>query len=307
MQESDIGTNPPASAGAAGVQGITPPAYEAGAEGIPDDDQGQAGQSDGDLPVGEDGESGALDTAEVEYEGQKYTVPKALEAAILKNADYTQKTQALAERERAATQEFSERQLRLQQQAEAAQHLSQQRAALTAMDMQLQQYQGIDWQQASAQDPQAAQQAFMRFQQLRDQRAGVAQQLQHQESTYARQVEAEAAKRVSDVVAGWTEEERQAVNTVARDMYGVTAAHLGLFGRHPELLGVLRDALAHQKALKAAAAATTRKGATSTPQAKPEATLPQGGRAAPPKSMADPTLSMDEWIKRRNEQVRKRR
>jgi hypothetical protein len=45
-------------------------------------------------------ESPAEEFAEVEYEGARYQVPKALEKAILQQKDYTQKTQSVAERER---------------------------------------------------------------------------------------------------------------------------------------------------------------------------------------------------------------
>ena len=37
------------------------------------------------------------DSEEVEHEGQKYRIPKALKSALMMNADYTRKTQEVAE------------------------------------------------------------------------------------------------------------------------------------------------------------------------------------------------------------------
>jgi hypothetical protein len=45
--------------------------------------------------------------AEIEYEGSRYQVPKALEPALMKNADYTQKTQELAKQRELYEQSMS--------------------------------------------------------------------------------------------------------------------------------------------------------------------------------------------------------
>ena len=63
------------------------------------------------------------DLEEIEYEGQKFLVPPELKGALLRNADYTQKTQALA-RDREQVQAAA------QQTAQTLQALQQQQAVL---------------------------------------------------------------------------------------------------------------------------------------------------------------------------------
>ena len=240
---------------------------------------------------------------EIEHEGLKHQIPKALRPLIDKGLDYTQKTQELAEQRRQHEQQFAEKQQQFEQRQQAAQVLHEGRAAVHALDLQLQQYQGIDWQAASAQDPAATQQAWMQYQQLRDRRQGVAQQLQAAEQHFTQRVSTEARQRVAEVVTKWKPEEQAAVNEAAKD-YGITPQILtGVFGNNPMLLDILRDAALHRKASKTAAAVTAPK--PSAP-AKPAAVLPKGN-GAPPKTMADPLLPVDEWMKRRNAQIARRR
>ena len=299
---TDIGTNPPASAGAAGVQDANPPGYETGA-GPSDEDQGLAGQSDGDLPEGEEGAL-APELDEIEHEGQKHQIPKAIRPLIDKGLDYTQKTQELADQRRQHEQQFAEQQQQFEHRQQAAQVLHEGRAAVAALDLQLQQYQGINWQAAAAADPAATQQAYLQYQQLRDQRQGVAQNLQAAEQHFSQRVSTEAKQRVAEVVTKWKPEEQAAVNAVAKD-YGITPQILtGVFGSNPMLLTILRDAALYQKATKTAAAVTAPK-----PSAAPQASavLPRGNGSAVPKSLSDPRMSDEEWNKRRNEQIRRSR
>jgi hypothetical protein len=302
--DADIGTNPPASAGAAGVQGGNPPGYEAGA-GPSDADQGLAGQSDGDLPDGAEGEQ-APELDEIELEGQKHQIPKALREYLDKGLDYTRKTQEHADTVRAREQEFAERQQLFEQREQASQHLKQGHAAVAALDLQLQQYQGINWAAASQQDPVAANAAYMQFMQLQNQRQDMVGKLQQAEQQFSEQSQQVAANRVQAVVSKWTPDEKQAVNAAARE-YGITPPVLvGLFGNNPGLLNVLRDAAMFRQASRKADAAVA--AAKPKPaQAQPAAQLPQGGRSTSPRSLNDPNLSDAEWTRMRNEQIRRSR
>lgn len=302
--DADIGTNPPASAGAEGVQGEHPPGYESGA-GTPDADQGFADQSGGDLPEGEEGDAPAIETEDVEIDGQKHTVPKALKPYVDKGLDYTRKTQEHADIVREREQQFTEREQQFAQSQQAAQLLNQGRATLVALDMKLQEYQGINWQIAAAQDPAAAQQHFLQYQQLRDQRQGVERQLNAAEQQFHSQTEQQAQERVRSVVSKWTPDEFKAVSEIGASVYGITAKHLALFGSNPMLLTVLRDAVMHQKAMKTAAA-VTKPQAPKAALPQPAAQLPQGNRAASPRSMNDPSMQVDDWMQRRNEQLSRR-
>ena len=62
---------------------------EADAEGAPDEGQPED------------------DTEEVDWDGAKYRVPKPLKDALLRQADYTRKTQELADQRRTVEQHFT--------------------------------------------------------------------------------------------------------------------------------------------------------------------------------------------------------
>lgn len=301
--DTDIGTNPPASAGAAGVQDGNPPGYEAGA-GPSDADQGLADQSGGDLPEGEEGDlSPELD--EIEHEGQKHRIPKALRDILDKGLDYTRKTQEHADAVRAREQQWAEREAQFAQREQASQLLTEGRAALKAVDLQLKQYEGVNWALAAQQDPTTANQHWMAYSQLKDERQKIAGHLQQAEQEYGSQTIQAATRRVQETVSKWTADEQRAVNEVARD-YALTPQILtSVFGSNPMLLTILRDAAMHRQATKAATAAAAR-AKPAAPAAQPAAQLPQGGRSQAPKSMTDPTLSVDDWMRRRNAQVSRR-
>lgn len=78
-----------------------------------------------------DGEPPVEEFAEVEYEGQRYQVPKPLEKAILQERDYTQKTQSVADKQRTfevLQEQGRVQQMRAQFEAEISQEVSQIRA-----------------------------------------------------------------------------------------------------------------------------------------------------------------------------------
>lgn len=81
------------------------------------------------------------ETEEVEHDGKKYAVPKALAARIMKDADYTQKTQALAETRKA----LESRQAEINQAAEVQAQTFEQRVQLAQLDAALEQYATLDW------------------------------------------------------------------------------------------------------------------------------------------------------------------
>lgn len=83
----------------------------------------------------------AAETEEVELDGKKYEVPKEIKNAILRQADYTQKTQSLAEERRAIAQQGQL--LALQQQFNEAS--SSELKQLASIDAKLSEYSKIDW------------------------------------------------------------------------------------------------------------------------------------------------------------------
>jgi len=65
------------------------------------EDVSQPHEETEETPVEEEAEAAPeSEDAEIEYEGARYRIPKALEPAVMQKADYTQKTQQLAEERR---------------------------------------------------------------------------------------------------------------------------------------------------------------------------------------------------------------
>lgn len=89
------------------------------------------------------------DDEEVDYDGEKYKVPKKLKDAFLRQSDYTVKTQNLA-RERgdfeSAQQQFAQRQQLHEQHIEKI-------AEIKAIDRQLEQFGKLDWNALTDADP----------------------------------------------------------------------------------------------------------------------------------------------------------
>ncbi|MGH7745235.1 MAG: hypothetical protein ACREQ5_10620 [Candidatus Dormibacteria bacterium] len=92
----------------------------------------------------EEPEISVPETSQIEWEGKKYGVPKELEGAFLKNKDYTQKTQEIAD-ERRQIQHV--RELAEQAQAERAfsQSVSAEQQELAVIDAYLSQASKVDW------------------------------------------------------------------------------------------------------------------------------------------------------------------
>ena len=89
------------------------------------------------------------DDEEIDYEGEKYKVPKKLKDGFLRQADYTVKTQTLAEERRAfeaAQQQFVQRQQFQSQHIERI-------AEVKAIDHRLEQFSQLDWNALTDADP----------------------------------------------------------------------------------------------------------------------------------------------------------
>lgn len=127
----------------------------------------------------------APETEEVEFEGSKYKVPKALKGALMMHRDYTQKTQEVAEERRGLEQEREQ----FQQQTKTYSENLKDYARLQSIDQELDGFKNVDWDKAQEDDPDRTERAWRRYTLLRDQRSEVATRLQQkeQEATQAAQ------------------------------------------------------------------------------------------------------------------------
>ena len=226
---------------------------------------------------------------EVEYEGKRYALPKELKDAILRQSDYTRKTQELAQQREQSAAEIAAEKARI----EADRANFQAAARLVALDDRLQQFANVDWQAFSQSDPVAAQQQFFQYQQLKDARGGLVAQIQQHESQRAlqeREAIARAMQQANEVlgreIKGWSPEVAKELRAVAKSL-----------GADDKSVDSIREpwivkALYAQKVLSEMTAKAQAK--PPPPPAVPVKTVTGG----PQKAVADPNkMSIDEYMR----------
>lgn len=118
------------------------------------------------------------DAEEIEYEGKAYKVPKELKDAFLRQADYTRKTQEVAETRKSV----EDRQQFLEAKETLLNHAYQEATELRAIQMQLEQFDSLDWARLAEADMQQAYKLDLQRQELRQQlqtkQQGVQQRVQ---------------------------------------------------------------------------------------------------------------------------------
>jgi hypothetical protein len=247
-----------------------------------------------------DGEDPALIDGfeEIEHEGQFYKIPVALKGAFLMNADYTRKTQELAEHRRALEQGRQE----LVRRAEAAQSSLQDRARLVALNDQLADFERVDWQAYSAHDPESAQSLWAHYQAMSQTRDQYVHALQHQEQQAqlaAQRQQAEEMVRAGEVLSreidGWSPEVANKLVEYA-GAFGVTLDELRSVA-DPRLWKILHRAFAGDQLQKQQSAARN----TAQMQAVRPAVHVSG--SAPVGGAVRDDLATGEWMRRRNEQA----
>jgi hypothetical protein len=239
---------------------------------------------------------------ELELDGQVHTLPAALKGAFLRQADYTRKTQELAAHRRAL---LAERQA-VAAHAQAVGQASQGQVQLAALDHQLAGLHGIDWRAYAAQDPKGAQALWSRFQAMGQARADLAERLAHHAERGRLQAAREGAARMAATgqalqrdVEGWSPELAAKLIEYGRG-HGVTLDELGA-ADDPRVWKILHCAYQGDLA--------RRQDGTATAAAKAQAVRPAVtvSGSAPGGGAVRDELATKEWMKRRNDQMRKGR
>lgn len=136
-------------------------------------------------------ESVESDDEEIEHEGAKYKVPKPLKEAFLRQADYTTKTQTLAEERRGL--EAERQQLAAQQQFQQ-QHIKDV-AKVMSIDERLEQFRQIDWNAAMDADPVGAMKLDRQMRELQQQRTQVVQFIEQTQARTSYESQQATARR----------------------------------------------------------------------------------------------------------------
>lgn len=238
------------------------------------------------------------DSEEVEYEGNKYRLPKELKDAFLRQSDYTRKTQEVAEQRRT----FEAEQSAFKQQSEVAQRHIQDIASVYSLNAQIA---SLEAEYAKAQQDGDFIKTGELYQQrgfLIEQRNGLASQIQANEQRVSQEAQQTFAKRYAETnaqlakeIKGWSEVAPK-VAAFAQEN-GVTQEELRVMATNPHLAKLvhkayLGDQLVNAKTVQA-------KTADPPVQAKP-ITKVSGTGAKPAVNLA--TADMDTYIAERKKQ-----
>lgn len=147
---------------------------------------------------------GEGDVEEVEHEGRRYRIPKALKGAVMMHADYTRQTQALAQDRRALESERAAFAQGARTQEDFDRRFGQEMGRYAQLSHQLAALEGVDWQGVAARDPAQAQRLQQDYQALHAEREALAGQIdfvQRQEALQAQHAHAEAVDHCNRVLA----------------------------------------------------------------------------------------------------------
>lgn len=250
------------------------------------------------------------DDEEIDVEGEKYRVPKKLSAKLkeyeqgsLRQDDYTRKTQAVAEERKeieSRVQQLAAREQFQQQHVQAV-------AKVMSIDEQLEKYQKLDWNGLMDADPVQAMKLDRQMRELQQQRtqivSGIEQKQQQQtfeqQQATARQREESMTLLQREIKGFGTPEVTKALMEVGQKS-----------GYRPEELSNVTDPRAIKLLHKAylydqLVAKQTSEAKPKPAEVKPITRVNPGGGAVR-KSVTDPNISMDDFIKLRNEKLRRR-
>lgn len=261
---------------------------------------------------------------EIEHAGKKHKIPKDLKPLLMMQQDYTRKTQEVAEQRRTLDEYKAKTLAEINQQVHTAQQFTREYAQIHSIDSRLAEYANVDWKAWEAQDFMAANAGWKEMGMLEKQRAQLAQSLQQKQHQSRQEAEArsreaqqaqemELAKRREETVRtiqreipSWNEEVAGKVAQFAINVGGYTPEELRNAATDPRAFILLHKAWRGAQLEAQQTAAARKAKASIQPQAQPLTPVAKG-RAAPATTGLDDRLSPEEWTRRRNEQLRRRR
>lgn len=244
---------------------------------------------------------------EIEVDGRKFALPKSaaekIKAGLMKDADYTQKTQAVAAERQAVEAERAE----VAKVRETHQQFVKEVARVEALTDQLALYDKVDWQALIADNPQDA----MLYQEQRRQveaqlhaaKEAVTQKQQQfaldEQQSFAKQVQ-QAEAYVQREIPGWTAERSDQLMAFAQAQgVKIDQATAKMLVANPALLKVFHQAEKYSQLEKKQSA----KPAPAEPP-KPATRV----TAARPGAARDPNkMGTAEWMEHRNKQLTSKR
>jgi hypothetical protein len=234
------------------------------------------------------------DVFELELDGAVHSLPGALRGAFLRQADYTRKTQELAEHRRAAEAERHA----LSSERKAFRGASGDRATLHALDAQLEAFEDIDWDGLAEAEPRRARDLWASYQETGALREQFAYALSHHEAREELKAAREAAEamaatgaRLREEIDGWSPEVAAKLVEYGQ-AFGVTIEELAQ-AADPRLWKLLHKAWRADEASAGEAQAQAR-------EMRPAVTVSGGGATG---GAVRDELGTREWMRRRNDQM----
>jgi hypothetical protein len=236
---------------------------------------------------------------DVEFEGKQYRVPKELKDALLRQSDYTRKTQEAAEIRKQAEAYAQRVQVQEQFQRENITAL----AKIHAIDEQLSAFANLNWNELADADPVQAMKLDRQARQLQAQREQHAQDIAQKHTEFTQRQQQEAARSVGEglrvlqrEIPGWGRELAEKLVSYGMSR-GYSEASLRA-NTNPSAVIDLYRSFTYDEA---------RKKATSKPvqaQDKPVTRI----STSKGKASVDPErMSAEEWVKWRNSTLKKSR
>jgi len=270
------------------------------ADTLAEDQEVAAEETEQEPELDEDGNP--IDTdEEIDLDDLKLKVPKdqaqKVREAMLRQADYTRKTQELAESRRA----FDTERAQIYQSTQAELNAF---AETQNIGRQLAAYQQTNWQAWAQEDPFAAQEHFMHFQTLKDAHQGAMNQLAflHQQRQAAAKQETDSrigeGRQVLEREIGWNDTLKASLTDYALGM-GLSRDDLSDLEANPAAAKILHEAWKGSQTSQKTAAANKHLAA----QAVQPAAKAGGGNTPIPTNKLDDRLSAKEWMRRREKQL----
>lgn len=185
------------------------------------------------------------DSEEIDLDGEKYKVPKKIKDSIMMQADYTRKTQEVAEQRKQveAYKAETEQSVKFQQE-----HL-QEHAYLMSLDQQLEQFNKLDWNAIIDTDPVQALKLQQQYQGLQGMRGQVVakitqvqqEQFQLQQTQFAKQMESSNAELARDV-PGWSLDLAKSLRSYGMEKGSFSEDDMNHAVRNPKIVKILNKA-----------------------------------------------------------------
>lgn len=296
-------------------------------EGVDGADTGVETEGD-DLDDGDEPEAGGEpeedDSEEIDHDGKKYKIPKAIKPLLLMQADYTKKTQSVAEKAKALESREAEITLR----AEASKALIAEHAKLHGLQADLAAYDAFSkeqWDELKARDIDKYRDLKDEHRDLKEEVARVSGDLDAKvkESLSAAERASQDAiatqrREMAEVLTGVRKIDGQPdisipglnaarlneISTFATSTYGVTAEELGQI-TDPRILRALHDAeIGRQLQARDKAAKKVTANQKVTPAKELGSSAPNARKTT---DASGDGLSDEEWTRRERERVSKMR